>query len=314
MNRLREDQLEGRRLFLLGRVVGPGPHRPGSLRGYVATAGSGGRVFDRTASDGTGRFLLEFDRGIVKALESVEVFVTSPWGARVGAQSTRVSDLDSPQVLLFRANHTQEIRAATRPSAPIQRFVANNESTIVVDSSCSDTVLEWTVRPDAQDVREMQVVLAENGQPVARDLPAQGSRSITSSRTAVYTMSVKSRSGSGFTIDAQTVTVKRLPTLAVYFDVTQFRANAPIPLGVVISCPAPDGGLRVRLVSSDSNKIIGGELVIPAGTKWGSTTLSGEAGTGDIELTGMASGYLRDTIHLEVVPDQSGQGGRTKWK
>jgi hypothetical protein len=222
---------------------------------------------------------------------------------RIEAKSTRADDLDSPKVLLFQLGHTETARAATVSHSLIERFVANDEPAIVVDSSCSSTVLVWKVRSDSRDFSEMLVVLAENRRPIARDLPSQGSCSVKSSRTAENTLSVRASSGAETLTDSKTVTVKRLPTLAVYSDVIHTTPNTPIAVGVVISCPAPDGDLRVRLVSSDSAKVNGGEVVIAAGTTWGSTTLSTGTGTGDVELTGTASGYLRDTVHLVMPSD-----------
>ncbi len=206
------------------------------------------------------------------------------------------------------------MRAVREPNTLIKRFVANDEPTIVVDSSCASAILEWTVGSPIDDTGGLQVVLAENGRPIARDLPARGSYSVKNRTTAVYTLSVRARSGSEASVDSQTLTLKRLPTLTVYFEDVPIKANTRIPFGVMISCPAPDRGLTVRLVSSDPTRAEGGEVEISPGSTWASTTLLCGVRTGEVEVTGIATGYLRDTVHLVVPADESELDIRAKWK
>jgi hypothetical protein len=287
------------RIFVLGRVAGL-QDGFGSLRGYIATGGYGGRVFDRTTSDGTGRFVLEFERESVAGLDFIDIYVTSASGARAGASRLRVTDLDSPPVVILRAirNPAMPLAAAAR-TGPIRRFAVNGETTLLVDSSCSEVVLDWEVG-EGSAPRDLQVVLSVDRRMIDPDLPLQGSVSLRDRSSAEYALAVGDPTHAGAILDRRTVKVKRFPTLSLCFE------DAPgwhqsLQMGVAISCPAPEGGLPVTLVSSDKGKVGEGHFVIQKGQVWGVASLECGTRTGGVEVTGMAPGYLRDSVRL-VVP------------
>ncbi len=255
-------------------------------------------MLDRTTSDGSGRFLLEFRGKMAREMEFVDVCVLSSSGARIGAERVRMLELDSPGVLLFQAAQTMPVAASAEPGGPIVRFLANGEPSLLVESSCMNTTLEWAV--NALESAELHVSLLADGRPIASGLPAVGSYSVDGSGTSVYTLAVRTSSGSGSSSHSKRLIVKRFPTLALCFESTTLHRNGPISVGLMISCPAPKEGLRVRLVSSDPQKVTGGDALIPAGGKWATVGLVAGDEAGDVEVTGIAAGYLRDAVRITI--------------
>jgi hypothetical protein len=257
----------------------------------------GGRIFDQTVTDSTGRFLLEFDRGIVPMIEFIDVYVTTASGARTGARRIKVIELDSPQVVLLKATRNPIALAGGDATGLIRRFTANGEPTLLVDSSCSEILLEWEINGEG----DLQILLMAGRHLIAEELQMRGSHVISARNSAGYTLAVRERTRPSTILDRWTVSVKLFPTLSLYFEGTPGLRQL-LQVGVAISCPAPDKGLSVTLVSSDHAKLEGGRIVIPSGERWGAVSLAAGALGGEVELTGLAPGYLRDSVRMVIPP------------
>ena len=106
-------------------------------------------------------------------------------------------------------------------------------------------------------------------------------------------------------LDRWTVNVKRFPTLSLYFEEGNLRRCRPLEVGIAISCPAPENGLPVTLLSSDPAKVESGHVVIPSGENRAAVSLEVGAQAGQVELTGLAPGYLRDSVHAVITTTAS---------
>jgi len=150
----------------------------------------------------------------------------------------------------------------------IRRFTAAG-LTMLVAEGCTAVKLEWEadVALCAGSTAYLDVSLLKDGSLYASALAATGDSMVSDDATATYTLRVEAYDGvNRCSFVEESVQVQRYQALHASAPPDNcVDAGGTLPVSVMISCPAPPGGLPVMLTSSNLARLTSGSVTIPEG-------------------------------------------------
>jgi hypothetical protein len=278
------------KLFVMGRLK-KNAH-PSERRGHAVRASSGDHVLDSTVTDGSGRFLLEWNDDGNEVGVVIELLTT---GGGV-AESIEVArgDLESPPVVVFSGEGVVGTPTPNVIGERRDRFEAEGDYPVCVVSSCQELTLNW-VSPEGS-----RVSILSGGKPIREGLPAVGLLKVTDASSARYTRRLWLAGAASNQYTDKTVEVRRYPSLSLVLYGTALWRPGQGEFGASISCPAGSEGLTVTVRSSDSDIVPDFEIMILPGTTWATARVVLGPKKGVVNVTASAPGYARDGVTLTL--------------
>lgn len=264
---------------------------------------------------------------VVQSWDPAEVVIEFPANVKPGCQPIRWVHAVDPEFV----NHAREIGEQCAPffgggrawanfpltigqtaihisvigMPQIRRFTADGHTSLVAEG-CVDAKLEWEadVALCAQSSAYLDVSLLRDGNLQASALASTGSFIVNDDVTATYTLRVEAYDGATrCSFVEQTVQIQRYK--AVHLAVPPANcvdAGGTLPVNVLISCPAPSGGLTVTLTSSNPARLAGGSVTIPEGSIDGYIDLAIGTECGEATITATVAGQ-QSTSFKRLVSD-----------
>jgi hypothetical protein len=278
--------IPGGKLFVMGRLKKIA--HPSERRGHAVRARSEDRVLDTSVTDGSGRFLLEWNDDGSEGRVSVEL-ITSGGGVAESVEFTR-DDLESPPVVAFSGDGVVGSPTPSVIGDRRDRFEAEGDYPICVASSCQELTLNW-ICPEGS-----RVSILSGGRPLREGLPAMGLLKVTEASSARYTRRVWPAGSDPSQYSDRTLEVRRYPSLSLVLYGTALWRPGQGEFGASISCPAGSEGLVVTVKSSDAEMVPDFEIRILPGTTWATTRVPLGPRKGVVKVTASAPGYARDGV------------------
>jgi hypothetical protein len=210
-------------------------------------------------------------------------------------------------------------------------FSADGQSNVTADA-CTDVVLYWEVEnwevgnEWCTGAARREVTLLADGQVlIPAPGPLRGEMVVREETSITYELSVETfaeTTSCGTASAAVTVNRRARIFLSVPDRVFHAHSNDQVPVTVRVGCPAPAGGLRVDLTSSNTNALTNAVAIIPENATETTINLSPQTPSALVYLSASASGYVGDTatvminptscVSPEFTPDPRKYGG--EWK
>lgn len=188
-------------------------------------------------------------------------------------------------------------------SPHIQRFTADGLGSPVVEG-CVDVKLEWEVDVAlcASSGAYLDISLLKDGNLLAAALAPKGEFTVNDDATATYTLRAEAYDGAiRCSFVERDVQVQRYHALRCSIPPGDcIDAGATLPVNVMISCPAPAGGLTVILASSHPGRLAGGSVNIPEGSVEAFIELAVGFECGGATITASASAHQASSFERLV--------------
>jgi hypothetical protein len=273
----------------MGRLKAIGSGR--QLRGHVVRARTEELVLDSSTTDSAGRFLLRWG-AIGDGKTAIELLGAN--GDVVESMELTAAELVSPPVVGLSGRSVVGSNGVDEEKDPENFFVADGDYPLCVTSSCIEVTLSWTAPTGSR------VSIISEGETLREGLPSRGSLRVVENTIKKYTRRAQLPGAQLGEFSDRTVEVRRYPSLSLVAEGTTFRRGISLDLGVSVSCPAGDGGLKVTVLTSDHDVVPRSEFTIPAGLTWATTKIRLGEKAGRADVTAAAPGYVRDGVTFVV--------------
>jgi hypothetical protein len=273
----------------MGRLKTIAPRK--ELRGHAVRARADGRVLDSSTTDSAGRFLLRWDAA-AEEKTAIELFGVD--GSVVETIELTAADLLSPPVVGFSGKGVVGFGAFEAENDSGVVFEADDDYPLCVTSSCQQVTLSW-VAPGSSTVS-----VTSEGDVVGEGLPVKGTLQVFAKDSKKYTLRARLPGDPKGRFSELTLEVRRYPVLSLVVEGAELRSGSEVELGASISCPAGSSGLLVSVMTSNMEMVPASEILIPAGSSWGTVRVRVGSKAGRVKMTAAAPGHTRDGVTMDV--------------